>query len=62
MLSLEQTGYPRVQELLDTLKTKFEDGSDNGMDKTVIKQVNENKSLHAQLQTVNFGYFVLGQI
>lgn len=46
MLSLEQTGYPRVQELLDTLKTKFEEGSDSVMDEIAIKQVNVNTFLH----------------
>lgn len=46
MLSLEQNGYPRVQELLDTLKTKFEDGLDSGMNKFMIKQVNADTFLH----------------
>lgn len=42
MLSSEQSGYPRVQELLDSLKNKFDDAAYKKVDKTLIKQVNAN--------------------
>lgn len=43
MLSSEQSGYPGIQELLDSLKSKFDDASYVKTDKTFIKQVNANR-------------------
>lgn len=58
MLSLDQAGYPRAQELLDSLKSKFEAGSE----KLTVKQVlyRSLTCLPSLIFTHPFGHYCTG--